>query len=322
VTPTVCVFDAGKTGCRAGLWVDGQQVGYAEAPGAVGITDPGGVEQALARMGQAHDALDCAPPRPALEVDVVVAGMAGLMSAPEHAPRLHAGLAQRFPQATVLVTSDAITSHAGALSGRPGVVLAAGTGVSVLAVADDGGFSLVDGYGYLLGDAGSGYAIGRAGLDQALRQADGRSGSAALLTRLVERWGDPRALPRLAQGAANPAEVVASFARDVFAAAHDGDPVALRICEDAARELAESVAAAVRVARVEAPVPIATTGGLLKAGAVLTHPLDRHLGELLPGAARRPADGDALRGGYGMALDPDLPHCRMLPGGEPRGDPS
>lgn len=189
MTPTVCVFDAGKTGCRAGLWVDGQQVGYAEAPGAVGITDPGGVEQALARMGQAHDALDCAPPRPALEVDVVVAGMAGLMSAPEHAPRLHAGLAQRFPQATVLVTSDAITSHAGALSGRPGVVLAAGTGVSVLAVADDGGFSLVDGYGYLLGDAGSGYAIGRAGLDQALRQADGRSGSAALLTRLVERWG-------------------------------------------------------------------------------------------------------------------------------------
>jgi glucosamine kinase len=321
VTATVCVFDAGKTGCRAGLWVDGQQVGYAEAPGAVGITDPGGVEQALARMVEAHHALDRAQTRTICEVDAVVAGMAGLLSAPEHAPRLRAGLAERFPRADVLVTSDAITSHAGALSGRPGVVLAAGTGVSVLAVAEDGEVSLVDGYGYLLGDAGSGYAIGRAGLDQALRQADGRSGSAALLARVVERWGDPRALPRAVQGAANPAQVVASFARDVFAAARDGDPTAQRICEDAARELAESVAAAVRAAHLETPTVLAATGGLLHAGTVLTTPLDRHLDALLPGSTRRPAEGDALTGGYLMAAHPDLPHCRMLPG-EPRGEAS
>lgn len=317
---TVLTFDAGKTGCRVALWVDGVRVARSEGPGPSGITDPAGVEQALARMADAADALETGAPRDGLVVETVVAGLAGMMSAVEHAPRLRDGLGQRYPGARVLVTSDAVTSHAGALTGRAGVVLAAGTGVSVLALSEDGGSRMVDGWGYLLGDAGSGYAIGRAGLDQALRRHDGRGGSAALLTRVEARWGEARRVPGDVQGSANPARSIASFARDVFAAAQEGDAAARQICEDAAEQLARSVAAAVEGARIPPPVELATTGGLLNAGPVLTDPLDHHLASLLPGTTRQPAEGDALAGGHLMALRHDLPHHRLLPECTPQGD--
>lgn len=306
---TICVFDTGKTGCRAAVWRGEEQLAHAEGPGAVGITDPGGLTQAVARMRAVRDAFAVGP-AVLSDVDVVVAGVAGLWSAPDRAPALRDGLAALFPGARVIVTSDAVTSHAGALSGRPGVVLAAGTGVSVVGLSPAGELSLVDGAGYLLGDAGSGYAIGRAGLDQALRHADGREGSAALLARARARWGDPRGLPRAVQGAPNPAKEVASFARDVFEAAREDDVVARRLCEDAGRELAASVAAAVARAGLEQPVGVATTGGLLNAGEVLVEPFERHLDHLVPGATRQDAEGDALHGGRLLALDPDLPHLR------------
>ncbi|MDN5895760.1 MAG: hypothetical protein L0H93_17260, partial [Nocardioides sp.] len=112
---TVLVFDAGKTGCRIGLWVDGEPVGRGEGPGASGIADPYGVEQALARMAEAEGTLHSATPLAGLSVDTIVAGLAGMMSAPAHAPRLRTALAERHPGARVIVTSDAVTSHAGAL---------------------------------------------------------------------------------------------------------------------------------------------------------------------------------------------------------------
>ncbi len=309
---TICVFDTGKTGCRAAVWRGEEQLAHAEGPGAVGITDPGGLTQAVARMRAVRDAL-AVDPAVLSDADVVVAGVAGLWSAPDRASALRDGLAALFPGARVIVTSDAVTSHAGALSGRPGVVLAAGTGVSVVALSPAGELSLVDGAGYLLGDAGSGYAIGRAGLDLALLPAAGREGSAALLARARARWGDPRGLPRAVQGAPNPAKEVASFARDVFEAAREDDVVARRLCEDAGRELATSVAAAVARAGLEHPVRVATTGGLLNAGKVLVEPFERHLDRLVPGATRQDAEGDALCGGLLLALDPDLPHLRAQP---------
>ncbi|GHJ58284.1 hypothetical protein NOK12_08030 [Nocardioides sp. OK12] len=316
---TVLVFDAGKTGCRVGLWVDGSCVARGEGPGPSGLADPAGVEQALARMAEAEATLET-PPGATRPVETIVAGLAGMLSAVEHAPRLRTSLAQRYPGARVVLTSDAITSHAGALAGRAGVVLAAGTGVSVLALSAEGRFHLVDGWGYLLGDAGSGYAIGRAGLDQALRRHDGRGGSEALLARAEARWGQARRIPGLVQGSANPARLVASFARDVFDAAREGDPAARDICEEAAEQLAGSVAAAALGARLGPPVVLATTGGLLHAGAVLTDPLDHHLESLLPGSTRQPAEGDALAGGHLMALRPDLPHHQLLPDRHPQGD--
>lgn len=306
----VLTFDIGKTGCRVALWRNGIQVGMAQGPGAVGVADPDGVDQAVASTKEALDRLQT---RCSLgDVGAVAVGLAGMASAPHRRVELLHRLEGQHPGATVLVTSDAVLSHVGALAGNAGVVLAAGTGATALAVAADGRYCRVDGWGYLLGDAGSGYAIGRAGLEQALREHDGRGGSPGLMSRARERWPDLSTLPAVVHGAANPAQVIASFARDVFAAAEEGDVVAVQICETAGVALAESIVAAARGAGLRTTVTMSTTGGLFGAGPVLTDPFERHLAEQLPGIQRQAPHGDALTGGYLFATRPDLPHHRIF----------
>ena len=82
------------------------------------------------------------------------------------------------PRAASTIASDGVTSLLGALGERDGAVVAAGTGTICVARRGER-LAKVDGWGALLGDAGSGFAIGRAGLEAALRNADGRGGSEA-----------------------------------------------------------------------------------------------------------------------------------------------
>src|SRR5581483_2138299 len=69
----------------------------------------------------------------------------------------------------------------------PGGVGVGGAGPGGGAWSFDSAVACVDGWGHLLGDAGSGFWIGRRGLDAALRAHDGRRGGSPVLARLVER---------------------------------------------------------------------------------------------------------------------------------------
>ena len=209
--------------------------------------------------------------------------------------RLPAGLAAEFGVRRLALAADAVTAYAGALGLRPGVVVAAGTGMIALgtAAAEGSGWRRADGWGHLLGDAGGGAWIGRAGLDAAMRAYDGRSGgSQALLAAAEKRVGPAGSLPgRLYPRTDRPA-VMASFAPDVAGCAA-GDPVAADILSRAARHILES-AAAVRPG--PEPCDVALTGGLFKMGEPLLGPLRAQAPELLPGAELRPPAGDPLSG--------------------------
>ena len=76
--------------------------------------------------------------------------------------------------------------HAGALSLGWGVSVTAGTGVACLAVRRDRRAARLGGHGFLLGDEGGAFWIGREGLRAVLRAADGRGPRTAL-------WSMPRA---------------------------------------------------------------------------------------------------------------------------------
>ena len=103
-------------------------------------------------------------------------------------------LRERLGPAPVAIATDGATSLLGALEGRPGAVVAAGTGTVAMAWNGER-WAKVDGTGSLLGDAGSGFAIGRAGLDLALRHHDGRGGSEALAAAAADRFGPLDQLP-------------------------------------------------------------------------------------------------------------------------------
>lgn len=210
---------------------------------------------------------------------------------------LPGALAREFGVRTTALAADAVTAYVGALGPRPGVVVAAGTGL--IAVGTDlTAWRRADGWGHLLGDCGSGAWIGRAGLEAALRAYDGRpGGSAALLARAEERFGPMSGLPgRLYPRPDRPA-VLAAFAPQVAACARD-DLVAAGILRAAARHLAESAEA---VCPAGGEPRLALTGGLFRLGDPLLVPLEEELARRVPHALRVPPEGGPLDGALRIA---------------------
>lgn len=281
-------------------------------PGSIGLAEDGGlpaalraVEAALRSLGQRRSS---APGR----VVAVGIGAAGSTAAPHAARALADRLALRTG-APSAVTSDAVTSHVGALGGSPGVVLAAGTGAVAVAVsaggppADHGRIELVDGWGQWLGDEGSGAWIGQQGLRAALRAQDGRGPATTLCDRALEDFGALDQLPATLV-AGGLVRSTAAFAPRVLDAARDGDAVARDVVHAAAARLAETTLAAVRRCRSAGRTPVAVVGGLGQAGPALLDPWWQAVLSAAPGAQRVTPLGDSLSGAGRLALRDDLPH--------------
>lgn len=220
-------------------------------------------------------------------VGTVCLGLTGLPESPALRAELAAGVAKSLHAREVRLCVDNVTAHAGAFPAGHGVVLAAGTGAIALAVGE-GVARRVDGLGYLFGDDGSSFAIGRAAMTAVLRARDGRGPATALV------GADPAVLY------ASPTIVddVAQLAPQVFAAAAQGDAVAQRIVEEAAASLADTITVAVDSFPGTSPVPVALTGGLFSAGEQLTAPLRK---SLPPRAHIHPPAGPPLAGAIRLA---------------------
>ncbi|QJW38176.1 ATPase [Cellulosimicrobium protaetiae] len=205
------------------------------------------------------------------------------------------------------VAADALTAHLGALGGRPGAVVAVGTGAIALGTDLRDVWHRVDGWGHLLGDLGSGSWIGAQGLRAAVAAHDGRDngGSTALLAAATERFGPVPTWPGQLYTRPDRAQVLASFTPDVAAAAHDGDSVARQVLAGAGTHLATTLAAAL----VDGVPPLAAaTGGVLGIGPLLTDAFRARLSVLRPdvelvGPAGTPLDG-ALHLAARLATDP------------------
>ncbi|MGN8026315.1 BadF/BadG/BcrA/BcrD ATPase family protein [Microbacterium sp. 22242] len=182
--------------------------------------------------------------RRGLGAEAVGIGVSGLTAAATDAEELMS-VAARSGARALSIAHDSITAFLGALGDNRGAVVAVGTGVVTLAVGRTE-IARVDGWGYLLGDAGSGFWIGRAALDAVLRANDGR-GPATALTDVV-RAEFPVLEDAYIELQADQDRVrrVAAYARTVAEVAAAGDEVAAAISAAAADELAHSVASGLR----------------------------------------------------------------------------
>jgi glucosamine kinase len=293
----VLAIDLGKTGCRGSLRINGSETRYTEAAGSPGLANAGGVAAAERTIHAVIDEIALPGTTFALSV-----GAAGAASAPEAAALLAQHLADLSGAASVAVTSDAITAHAGALGGSAGVVLAAGTGAVATAVDQTGRFTRVDGWGPLLGDEGSGGWIGIEGLRAALRSHDGRGPNTVLAAKVGEHYGIALdEMPKYLGQQNNPALVAARFA-PVVAAAAATDGVASAVMTAAGHALARTVLATIDRSGIRPPVPYAITGGLAKLGAALLDPLDESIAHAID---RRESRGGPIDGAALLALDTD-----------------
>jgi N-acetylglucosamine kinase-like BadF-type ATPase len=245
----------------------------------------------------------------------------GLSTAPADAPsqeRLCRHVNRVIGAAEVWLADDSVTSHAGALSLGWGVSITAGTGVACLVVPQDGEPSVLSGHGYLLGDEGGAFWIGREGLRAALRTEDGRGPETALVDAAAARFGGLTNLAIRIHSAVRPVNDIAHFAPDVLAVAETGDTVARRIVDESTAELVILMRAAVAVAqRVPGGdghtiVPVAVGGGLLTAGRPLRRRLDEQLASAAIDAAVRTADGSSLDGALGMGALRDPGRYRSM----------
>lgn len=274
--PVLLAVDGGQTGCRIALFDDAQLIGTGVGRG---IRHRSGKTFARLVGDNVVQALDALGPRTGA-VDAVCLGLSGFGGSPEVARELNDTIRRALDTARVLITNDAVTSYVGAIGFEAGVVVAAGTGAITLATDGRQNVARVDGWGYVLGDSGSGYEVGRRGLMSALRAFDGRGGSENLRRRAEQRFGPMDGLSHRIYGEPEMVAAIASFATDVSAAANEGDPAARSIWADAGRELALSAAAAARlVLPREGPVTVSGAGRLFDAGELLMGPFRRSLEE-------------------------------------------
>ncbi len=97
-----------------------------------------------------------------------------------------------IPAGRLRVCSDIEAAFASA-PGTPadGLALVAGTGAVALRITDRRTTTSVDGDGWLLGDDGSGFWIGRSAVRAALRMADGRGATTVLAGSVGQALGVP-----------------------------------------------------------------------------------------------------------------------------------
>ncbi|MEU9167415.1 BadF/BadG/BcrA/BcrD ATPase family protein [Streptomyces sp. NPDC048420] len=316
-------LDAGGTRTRALLAAasatDGRVLGEAVGgPGnAMTVPIPQLTEHLVEALAQV------VPEAARARVVAVTGGFAGATAASADDPgtvRARAALTEALgrlgiPSDRVGICSDIEAAFAAA-PGTPsdGLALVAGTGAVAMRITDRHATTTVDGDGWLLGDEGSGFWIGRSAVRAALRMADGR-GRATVLAGWVGRTlglpvdvlptgsipsydkggtagpvgtgtpgtgvpGWPRARREdfrrhlLPAVMADPPIRLARFAPLVAEAAAEKDAVAQEIIGEAADHLLETV-------RALEPRPgerIVATGGLLGPEGPLTAPLTERLG--------------------------------------------
>lgn len=151
----------------------------------------------------------------------------------------------------------------GAMDG-PGVALIAGTGSICFGKNAAGETARSGGYGHLIDDGGSGYALGRDVLSAAVRTADGREDSPELLAGVYGKLGAgcPQDIVSFVYSPKTDKSAIAPFARLALDEAARGEPTAVRILDRGAVELAALVAAVQKNLGLSG-CPIALLGGLI-----------------------------------------------------------
>lgn len=174
--------DGGGSGTRAVLaHRDGTPLGHGQAgPSALGQ----GIDRAWLQLRLAIEAAftDAGMALPVWQACALGAGLSG---ATNHAWRSEF-LARNIGFGTLILESDCFVTLLGAHGGRPGAIVAAGTGSVGEILRADGTRLLVGGWGFPHGDEGSGAWLGQRAVAEVQAAIDGRAPIGALVRQV---WG-------------------------------------------------------------------------------------------------------------------------------------
>jgi N-acetylglucosamine kinase-like BadF-type ATPase len=231
-----------------------------------------------------HGVIDQAIGDRAILPSAVCLGVAGV-DRPEDDRTVRAIMRRLGFRTHTLVVNDALIALVAGVGDEPGVVLIAGTGSIAYGVNDAGYASRAGGWGFVLGDEGSGYWIGRQALAAVVREADGR-GPRTLLTSLVlEHFALTRVdgLVRAVYDNGLKRHAVAALGGVVERARAAGDVSAAEILHKAGEELAGAAASVItRLEMRGHSFATVLAGGMFKVIPWLAGDVTRRLAEVAP----------------------------------------
>jgi N-acetylmuramic acid 6-phosphate etherase len=225
-----------------------------------------GVEPALQALHAATAAAFAAAKLPVRRVTAACLGLAGADRPWERSVLQDWALRVHLCEHLELTSDGALLLAAGTPDNW-GLALVAGTGSIAVGRAADGRTARAGGWGYLLGDEGSGYRITLAALQAVARAADGRGQPTALAESFLRhlQLDAPQALIQTVYRGDWDRARLACLAPLVFSAADAGDAAARHIVADAAEQLAQAGAAVARQLGWQRAIPLALAGGCLLA---------------------------------------------------------
>lgn len=277
ISSTLLAIDAGGTKTDL-LWAqpDGHVLAHVQGQGMNIASKPPGtwqeiLEDLLRRASVNRET-----------VHVVCVGAAGY-TLPDRRALLEHLLQQMLPGARVLVLADYAIALEGATGGNPGVLVIAGTGSIACGRDREGKLMRAGGWGYLLGDEGSGFWVGREAIRAVLAAKEGWGEQTRLTDMLSETLGTSDAGEWLSAlyRTQNPQSLLAELAPLVTEAAEQGDASAQNILFHAAEHLADLVLHLVEHLHLPEDFPVCTVGGVWKSPSVLQR-FHRQLVERLP----------------------------------------
>jgi N-acetylglucosamine kinase-like BadF-type ATPase len=208
-------------------------------------------------------------------------------------------------QARVLIVNDALVALEAGAPGQPGVVVISGTGSISYGRNAAGEAARSGGWGYVLGDEGSGYWIGRAALRAVLRESDRRGPRTALTDLLLRHFGvaHPQGLIHEVYNANLRPAAIGALAQCVQSAFSAGDAVAVGILRAAAGELeASALSVARRLDLIGQPFAFILAGGIFRAVPWVQQELERRLPVASPQSRVQLLDREPATGAVALAL--------------------
>jgi N-acetylglucosamine kinase-like BadF-type ATPase len=295
-------IDAGgtKTVC---LLADDQGAILAEARGGGANLQAHGeleVEKVL------HHVMDTAIGSRDVRPVAICLGIAGV-DRPQDAESVRGIMRRIGAKARTLVVNDALVAlvaGAGA-EDTPGVVIIAGTGSIAYGRDGSGRAARAGGWGYLLGDEGSGFWVGRRALSAIVRAADGRGPSTQLSELVMTRLQlvRPSDLIRETYYRDLRRTAIAGLAPLVQQARDAGDAVAAEILNQAANELTAAAASVVSRLGMRGEVfPTILAGGIFKAVPWLADEVMRLMNEIAPRSESRVLEVEPAVGAVRLAI--------------------
>lgn len=167
------------------------------------------------------------------------------------------------------VDNDCVNGWAGSLNAKPGINLVLGTGSIAFGIDDNGNKMSCGGWGYFVGDEGSGYYIGKKIINIFSKMSDGRYEKTQIYDKVKERMQLIDDYDIITKSINMSRDEIASLSVILGDAIEDNDKYAIELLDDLTDEVSLIINTMAEKMYFEDVIKVSYSGGVFKLGNIL-----------------------------------------------------